>query len=114
MPEVTTTVIGELVMERLRDLDPIAYVRFASVYRQFADLAALQEELESLARRQRPAEAQLPLIGPGVLRHLSSAATGRTDSPNPYPPPGAAGADSRRTRATGRPQAREVEERRTK
>jgi transcriptional repressor NrdR len=47
-----------MVMERLHTLDPIAYVRFASVYRQFADLAALQEELDSLASGGRPAEAQ--------------------------------------------------------
>src|SRR5204863_4758222 len=49
VPEIPSTTIGELVMERLHSLDPIAYVRFASVYRQFADLAALQEELASLA-----------------------------------------------------------------
>ncbi len=87
--------IGELVMERLRTLDPIAYVRFASVYRQFADLDALREELEALASGSRPAQAQLPLLGPRVHPLLSSAATGRTDITNPYPPPGAAGADSR-------------------
>lgn len=61
-PEVPSAAVGELVMERLRDLDPIAYVRFASVYRQFADLDALREELEALASGTRPAGAQLPLL----------------------------------------------------
>src|SRR6478672_3824295 len=44
--EIPSSAVGELVMDRLRDLDPIAYVRFASVYREFRDLAALREELE--------------------------------------------------------------------
>src|SRR3972149_240357 len=46
--------IGELVMDHLRDLDHIAYIRFASVYRQFADLEDIQRELEALARRGAP------------------------------------------------------------
>src|SRR5271167_2389267 len=36
--EVTSAILGEAVMERLRELDPVAYVRFASVYRAFADV----------------------------------------------------------------------------
>jgi transcriptional repressor NrdR len=48
-PEVTSDDVGELVMEHLRTLDHIAYIRFASVYREFADLEELQAELESLA-----------------------------------------------------------------
>ncbi|MEX0786630.1 MAG: transcriptional regulator NrdR [Dehalococcoidia bacterium] len=50
-PEVPGEDIGELVMSHLRELDHIAYIRFASVYRSFADLEELQEELESLASR---------------------------------------------------------------
>ena len=46
--EIPTEKIGELVMDRLRDLDDVAYVRFASVYRRFADLEVLQEEIERL------------------------------------------------------------------
>ncbi len=61
--EVPSTTLGELVMEQLRHLDPIAYVRFASVYRQFADLAALQEELRRLNDGTTP-EAQLPFMDP--------------------------------------------------
>lgn len=63
-PEVKTSTIGEMVMDRLRALDPIAYVRFASVYRQFTDLADLQAELAALAAAERPSAAQLALSDP--------------------------------------------------
>lgn len=46
--EIEVTEIGELVMERLRDLDDVAYVRFASVYRQFKDINAFMAELKDL------------------------------------------------------------------
>ena len=46
--EVTSTRIGELVMEKLKDLDEVAYVRFASVYRQFKDINTFMEELNKL------------------------------------------------------------------
>lgn len=49
LPEVPTEAIGELVMDHLRQLDHIAYIRFASVYREFADLDALKDEMEALA-----------------------------------------------------------------
>ena len=38
--------IGELVIERIRDLDPVAYVRFASVYREFKDVNTFMDELK--------------------------------------------------------------------
>ncbi len=46
--EVTSADIGELVMERLKALDEVAYVRFASVYRQFRDINTFKEELNKL------------------------------------------------------------------
>ncbi|MBP3384177.1 MAG: transcriptional repressor NrdR [Firmicutes bacterium] len=46
--EVESTFIGELIMERLRKLDEVAYVRFASVYRQFTDVNTFVEEIEKL------------------------------------------------------------------
>ncbi len=46
--EVPSVAIGEMVMERLRKLDEVAYVRFASVYRQFTDIKRFREELEKL------------------------------------------------------------------
>ncbi len=46
--EVTTTFIGEEIMRALRDLDDVAYVRFASVYREFKDVQSFYEELANL------------------------------------------------------------------
>jgi transcriptional repressor NrdR len=48
-PEVQSTLIGEYAMEALRGLDQIAYIRFASVYKQFADLDDMRREMERLA-----------------------------------------------------------------
>ena len=48
--EVTTKAIGELVMEKLKSFDEVAYIRFASVYRKFADISMFKEELEELLR----------------------------------------------------------------
>jgi len=48
--EVSSTAIGEIVVERLRHLDPVAYIRFASVYRPLDDLESFRRELEELAR----------------------------------------------------------------
>ena len=50
--EISTTDIGEYLMEGLRDLDKIAYVRFASVYRDFQDEQAFFNELKSLMRQK--------------------------------------------------------------
>jgi len=46
--EVSTVHIGELVMERLKPLDEVAYVRFASVYRQFKDINSFMQELNKI------------------------------------------------------------------
>ena len=46
--EVSTAQIGELVMERLKPLDEVAYVRFASVYRQFKDINSFMRELNKI------------------------------------------------------------------
>ena len=46
--EIPTSEIGEMVMKRLKDLDEVAYVRFASVYRQFRDINTFMEELTRL------------------------------------------------------------------
>ena len=51
--EMSTRDIGEIVMRRLRDLDQVAYVRFASVYRKFEDIGEFLDELREL-RRRRP------------------------------------------------------------
>jgi transcriptional repressor NrdR len=51
--EVPSRVIGEMVMERLREVDEVAYVRFASVYRSFSDLETLKREVDDLMGRRR-------------------------------------------------------------
>ena len=48
--EVSSAVIGELVMDRLKKLDQVAYVRFASVYREFKDVYTFMEELAKLLK----------------------------------------------------------------
>lgn len=49
--EVETSVIGEKVMEKLKDVDEVAYVRFASVYREFKDVNTFMEELGKLLKK---------------------------------------------------------------
>lgn len=62
--EVPSRRIGEWVMEELRRVDSVAYVRFASVYRRFADVQAFREEIEKLERDLPVLEGlQLPLLG---------------------------------------------------
>ncbi len=46
--EIPTSYIGEMVMKRLKDMDEVAYVRFASVYRQFKDINTFMDELNKL------------------------------------------------------------------
>jgi len=58
--EVQSRAIGELVMEELRHLDEVAYVRFASVYRQFEDVQAFHDEIEKLRSARSAAPAAHP------------------------------------------------------
>ena len=67
--EVPSRQVGELVMEELRHLDEVAYVRFASVYRSFQDVEAFRETIDGLHRQRRRRESskhaereQLPLL----------------------------------------------------
>ena len=53
-PEVTTEAIGRAVLERLREIDPVAAVRFASVYLGFDDLGDFEREITLLAKRTEP------------------------------------------------------------
>jgi transcriptional repressor NrdR len=52
--EVESQYLGELIMDRLRRLDQVAYVRFASVYREFQDAHDFVDELEPMLRELRP------------------------------------------------------------
>jgi len=61
--EITSAAIGDLVMAKLKKTDHIAYIRFASVYREFEDITILKEEVDNLAdRAPLPPADQLPLI----------------------------------------------------
>lgn len=59
--EVSSTAIGELALRRLKEVDTVAYVRFASVYRQFADTDEFAEELHRLEREPPLPRGQRPL-----------------------------------------------------
>ena len=65
--EVASRIVGELVMEELHQLDEVAYVRFASVYRSFQDVEAFRHEIEALRQKRRkpPSRDQLSLL-PGA------------------------------------------------
>jgi transcriptional repressor NrdR len=67
--EVPSTLIGEWAMQALREIDQIAYVRFASVYRSFADVGELREILDEFegGRGPRPPREQLPLLNEATL-----------------------------------------------
>ena len=66
--EIPSAVIGDMVMARLKKLDHIAYLRFASVYREFADITMLKEEIDTLSGYMAaPPADQLPLIPPEEL-----------------------------------------------
>jgi hypothetical protein len=55
--EISTTTLGTMVMERLRELDRVAYIRYASVYRAFQDIESFEEVVKDLRD-----ESQLPLL----------------------------------------------------
>ncbi|MBS0376472.1 MAG: transcriptional regulator NrdR [Proteobacteria bacterium] len=69
--EVPARLIGELVMEELRHLDEVAYVRFASVYRAFQDVEAFHDEIAKLKRRPRRDSSA------GQLSFLEGSAEGK-------------------------------------
>ena len=60
--ERTTSELGELIMDRLKNIDKVAYIRFASVYRDFKDVSEFHSELEQLLavkdEKQKPAKAK--------------------------------------------------------
>ncbi len=62
--EVASLTVGMKVMEKLHQLDEVAYVRYASVYRQFQDVGAFIEEIQSLGRRPKTDALQSELFEP--------------------------------------------------
>jgi transcriptional repressor NrdR len=77
--EVRSRQIGEFVMDELRHLDEVAYVRFASVYRSFQDIEAFRDEVDKLRtrRRREPLAGQLSLLG-GEQEAAGKSATAKT------------------------------------
>lgn len=68
--EVATRRIGLLVMKHLKEIDSVAYVRYASVYRQFEDVGEFLDEIEMLARQRREDPSQGELFAPGPRQPL--------------------------------------------
>ena len=58
--EVPSRTIGEMAMDQLRELDHIAYIRFASVYQSFEDIEQLQREVDTLLAEREQLEARRP------------------------------------------------------
>jgi transcriptional repressor NrdR len=77
--EVPTQLLGEMVIQRLRQLDHVSYVRFASVYRNFADAESFKREVDSLlGERAKPsAQAQFALPFNGVSPRSRALRRGR-------------------------------------
>ena len=78
--EVPSAVIGDMVMERLKNLDHVAYIRFASVYREFTDITVLKQEVDTLVGNETEVyqpSSQLPLL---PAEELEAVAKGRRRS----------------------------------
>jgi transcriptional repressor NrdR len=78
--EVPSPVIGDMVMASLKNIDHIAYIRFASVYREFADITRLKQEVDRLAgglTKTVPSTAQLPLLADDQFEVLVKESRGR-------------------------------------
>ena len=72
--EIPNTIIGDMVMEGLKNLDYIAYIRFASVYREFTDITALKQAVDSLVSNDSEVSrstSQLPLLPADELEGLA-------------------------------------------
>jgi hypothetical protein len=96
--EVPTVAIGQLVIDRLRRLDQVAYVRFASVYRQFKTLEELVEEARTVIDARRYEDPP----GQGRLFVEASGAQREQPAGTPETEEGAAGAGRRRRQYTRR------------
>ena len=88
--EIPSSLIGEMVMEGLKRLDRVAYIRYASVYRDFADIDSFRDEIESLMKNRgsRSPSAQLPLMPeekpvPPEVRRLRRLRRARGVRPGP-------------------------------
>ena len=69
--EVRARAIGELVMDKLRELDRVAYIRFASVYRDFSDIESFKQEIDALLDSEEPGNG----VHPDQMHILADDAT---------------------------------------
>ena len=81
--EIRSTVLGEMVIERLRRLDRVAYVRFASVYRDFQGIESFEEVVKDL--RENTEQLSLMEGSPPPLRGRRGRRRGRVTSTSRYP-----------------------------
>lgn len=74
--EIASSIIGDKVIERLKELDPVAYIRFASVYFDFSDITSFKQAVDTLveARASKPPSDQLYLLSSELLNKCSSKA----------------------------------------
>jgi transcriptional repressor NrdR len=86
--EVPSSVVGDLAMEKLRQLDQVAYIRFASVYRAFADISSFEDEVRRLIERAGLNTTPQPISEPPVRSGLPPG----SEPPLKKPSPGAAAA----------------------
>lgn len=68
--EVPSRLIGEWVMDELKQIDGVAYVRFASVYRSFEDVRAFSKEIERFQNEQETSPEAAPVTGAGTVQQL--------------------------------------------
>lgn len=67
--EVSSEAIGAKVLEKLKDIDEVAYLRYASIHRRFDDVDEFVDEIQALGRRIRPNPSQRELFPPETARH---------------------------------------------
>jgi transcriptional repressor NrdR len=77
--EIPSSILGDRVMKKLGEVDHIAYIRFASVYREFEDLSTLKQEVDKLAKEksEEPPDGQLFLITPEQEKARNGQRSGR-------------------------------------
>ena len=86
--EIASEAIGEMVVERLMELDRVAYIRFASVYRDFRDIESFKEEIDALLETREPSAVpsnQLALLDIDALLPPVRRRGRKPKRPPPHP-----------------------------
>ena len=81
--EIESSIIGEMAMERLRKIDAIAYIRFASVYRSYPHLSAMRDEMDRLLEDVAEEDAASSANGSSIGSSLGSSRTARSEKAPP-------------------------------